>query len=68
MEVVGGGSQGATAWNRVGRPGWMGAKGPGPMGLAVWLRVGFAVTVVPYLTHAHAHSCGVMPKADAAPC
>lgn len=46
----------------------MGAKGPGPMGLAVWLRVGFAVTVVPYLTHAHAHSCGVMPKADAAPC
>lgn len=32
------------AWNRVGRPGWMGLKGPGPMVLAVWLRVGVLLT------------------------
>lgn len=46
----------------------MGAKEPRPMGLALWLRVGVLLTVVPYLTSAPAHSCGVMPKADAAPC
>lgn len=46
----------------------MGAKGPGPTGLPVWLRVGVPLTTVPYLTRPHAHSCGVMPKADAAPC
>lgn len=67
-EGVAGESQEATAWDRVGRPGWMGAEGPRSMGLALWLRVGVLLTVVPYLTSAHAHSCGVMPKADAAPC
>lgn len=46
----------------------MGTEGPEPMGVALWLRVGVLLTIVPYLTGAHAHSCGVMPKADAAPC
>lgn len=50
-----------------GLAGW-GQKGVDLLGPAVWLRVGVLLTVVPYLTSAHAHSCGVMPKADAAPC
>lgn len=65
---VGGGRQEATAWHRAGRPGWAGANGPGPVGLAVWLRVRVPLTAAPYLTRAPAHSCGVVPKADAAPC
>lgn len=69
---MGDGSQEATAQNRVGRPGWMGSEGPEPMGLALWLSGagggGVLLTIVPYLTGAHAHSCGFMPKADAAPC
>lgn len=48
---------------------WLdGGKGAWAYGSALWLRVGVPLTVVPYLIHAHAHSCGVMPKADAAPC
>lgn len=29
---------------------------------------GVPLAAAPYLTSAHAHSCGVVPKADAAPC
>lgn len=53
--------QGWEAWLDGGNGAWADRS-------ALRLRVGVLLTVVPYLIHAHAHSCGVMPKADAAPC
>ena len=63
----GGGHQEATAWSGVGRPGrtglWAWACGPGCVAEG-----GGPLAVAPQLTRAHARSCGVLSKADAAPC
>ena len=52
---------GWEAWPDRGQ--WTWAYGPGCV-----VEGGGSVAVAPYLTRAHARSCGVMSKADAAPC